>query len=161
MSAERTKANAGSIGTRSFSPISDCPLCGWPVLDAERLAKILATLAVRPIGKKISLSGAVEIMGHGYKAFSRDLHTLIHGLRLPVKRSKRCAWLAAPVQLCQHHSEVGEQFCQTEHFKTTFAAEEIKAKAAFEARKQFFRTPEGKAEYQAVGWAMVPGSPPS
>jgi hypothetical protein len=116
------------IESRSFSPISDCPLCGWPPLDAERLAKIISTLAVNPIGKKISLRGAVEIIGHGYKNLSRDLHTLIHGLRLPVKRSYRCLWLAEAIPLCQSHLEIGEQFRQTDHFKKTFPMAQLKAR---------------------------------
>ncbi|HAO79764.1 MAG TPA: hypothetical protein DCQ92_12465 [Verrucomicrobia subdivision 3 bacterium] len=49
-------------------------------------------------------------MGVSFKTLSRDLHILIHVLRLPVKRSKRCIWLTEPIKLCNRCAAIGEQF---------------------------------------------------
>jgi hypothetical protein len=104
----------------SMSHTPGCVLSDWPALDTERMAKLLATLSVRPTGMKITQSGTAEVLGVNYKTLSRDLHALIHGMRLPVTRSRRCVWLAAPIQLCTHCELIGRQFTQTEHFLINF-----------------------------------------
>lgn len=107
------KAGNASTGGRSFSrfflaPIEHlknfvsparCPLCAVGKSDFKRLAKIISLL---PAGRKVWLQDVQKIVGGSHKDVSRDLHSLQHGLKLPITRSRRGSiMLATPVHLCK------------------------------------------------------------
>ena len=96
-----------------------CVLAGWQLPDPARLARILGALQG---GQKLGIHGLNAIVGGSFKTFSSDLHTLIHVLKLPVQRTKRCVKLLAPVSLCQGCAHLGEQLRQTEQFTEKFRA---------------------------------------
>jgi hypothetical protein len=108
-------SNAAPVGRRSFSlffqtvlsrlrklvhlaPVTPgCMLCAAKYSDAARLARLVAIL---PVGQKITVRALSAILNVKFRIISSDLHILVHQLRLPMKRTRRCILLKEPLHLC-------------------------------------------------------------